>query len=72
MIHIAPSILAADFSRLGEQVLETERGFPTRVSFRVPANSCLLAWRGGRLVSEALPPPGASVATQHEPGPFGL
>jgi ribulose-phosphate 3-epimerase len=25
MVHIAPSILAADFSRLGEQVLETER-----------------------------------------------
>ncbi len=25
MIHIAPSILAADFSRLGEQVAETER-----------------------------------------------
>src|SRR5262245_2598314 len=25
MIHIAPSILAADFSRLGEQVAATER-----------------------------------------------
>lgn len=31
MIHIAPSILAADFSRLGEQVLETERAGGQRV-----------------------------------------
>lgn len=31
MIHIAPSILAADFSRLGEQVHETELGGAQRV-----------------------------------------
>lgn len=31
MIHIAPSILAADFSRLGEQVLETERAGAQRI-----------------------------------------
>ena len=31
MIHIAPSILAADFSRLGEQVAETELGGAQRI-----------------------------------------
>jgi ribulose-phosphate 3-epimerase len=31
VIHIAPSILAADFSRLGEQVLETERAGAQRI-----------------------------------------
>jgi ribulose-phosphate 3-epimerase len=31
MIHIAPSILAADFSRLGEQVRETELGGAQRL-----------------------------------------
>jgi ribulose-phosphate 3-epimerase len=31
MIHIAPSILAADFSRLGEQVAEVERAGVTRL-----------------------------------------
>src|SRR5579864_4178603 len=31
MVHIAPSILAADFSRLGEQVLETERAGAQRI-----------------------------------------
>src|SRR5438094_6123499 len=31
MIHIAPSILAADFSRLGEEVLATERGGAQRI-----------------------------------------
>ncbi len=31
MVHIAPSILAADFSRLGEQVLETERAGAHRI-----------------------------------------
>jgi ribulose-phosphate 3-epimerase len=31
MVHIAPSILAADFSRLGEQVAETERTGAQRV-----------------------------------------
>ena len=31
MVHIAPSILAADFSRLGEQVIETEQAGANRV-----------------------------------------
>jgi ribulose-phosphate 3-epimerase len=31
MVHIAPSILAADFSRLGEQVVETERAGAQRI-----------------------------------------
>jgi ribulose-phosphate 3-epimerase len=35
MIHIAPSILAADFARLGEQVRETERGGARRIHIDV-------------------------------------
>jgi ribulose-phosphate 3-epimerase len=35
MVHIAPSILAADFARLGEQVLETERGGAQRIQVDV-------------------------------------
>jgi len=35
MIEIAPSILSADFSRLGEQVLETERGGAGRIHIDV-------------------------------------
>jgi ribulose-phosphate 3-epimerase len=35
MIHIAPSILSADFGRLGEQVLETERAGASRVHIDV-------------------------------------
>jgi ribulose-phosphate 3-epimerase len=35
MIHIAPSILSADFARLGEQVLETERAGAQRVHIDV-------------------------------------
>jgi ribulose-phosphate 3-epimerase len=35
MIHIAPSILAADFSRLGEQVAETERAGAQRIHIDV-------------------------------------
>jgi ribulose-phosphate 3-epimerase len=35
MIHIAPSILSADFARLGEQVLETERAGASRVHIDV-------------------------------------
>ena len=35
MIHIAPSILAADFSRLGEEVLATERGGAQRIHLDV-------------------------------------
>jgi ribulose-phosphate 3-epimerase len=35
MIHIAPSILAADFSRLGEQVREVERAGANRIQVDV-------------------------------------
>lgn len=35
MVHIAPSILAADFSRLGEQVRETERAGAQRIHIDV-------------------------------------
>src|SRR5713226_3098072 len=35
MTYIAPSILAADFSRLGEQVLETERAGAQRIHIDV-------------------------------------
>jgi ribulose-phosphate 3-epimerase len=35
MLHVAPSILAADFSRLGEQVAETERAGAGRVHIDV-------------------------------------
>src|SRR5713101_9080594 len=35
MVHIAPSILSADFARLGEQVLETERAGAQRVHIDV-------------------------------------
>lgn len=61
-----------DLHRFGATVVETERGLPTRVNFRVPARSCLLLLRDRRLVSAALPLPGRSLLIQHEPGPFGL
>jgi ribulose-phosphate 3-epimerase len=35
MVHIAPSILAADFSRLGEQVAETEKAGANRIQVDV-------------------------------------
>jgi ribulose-phosphate 3-epimerase len=35
MVHIAPSVLAADFARLGEQVLEVERGGAQRIQIDV-------------------------------------
>jgi ribulose-phosphate 3-epimerase len=35
MIHIAPSILSADFARLGEQVQETERAGASRIHIDV-------------------------------------
>jgi ribulose-phosphate 3-epimerase len=35
MVHIAPSILAADFARLGEQVAETERAGADRIHIDV-------------------------------------
>ena len=35
MVHIAPSILAADFARLGEQVLEVEKGGAQRIHIDV-------------------------------------
>jgi ribulose-phosphate 3-epimerase len=35
MVHVAPSILAADFSRLGEQVAETEKAGAQRIHIDV-------------------------------------
>ena len=61
-----------ELSKLGATVRQTERGFPTRVDFRVPEKSCLLTWKGGALSSSALPPRGSSITLDHEPGPYGL
>jgi len=61
-----------ELPKLGAAVLETDRGFPTRVRFRVPEKSCLLSWRDQRLVSSPLPPRGSSITLEHEPGPYGL
>ena len=61
-----------ELPKLRATVLETERGFPTRVNFRVPEQSCLLTWKGGKLTSSPLPPRGSSLPLDHEPGPYGL
>jgi len=34
--------------------------------------TCLVAWKGGRLTSVALPAVGESVTVEHEPGPMGM
>lgn len=61
-----------ELPKLGAAVLETDRGLPTRVRFRVPEKSCLLTWQGGQLSSSPLPARGSSVTLEHEPGPYGL
>lgn len=63
---------ALDLQKLGATVVETERGLPTRVNFRVPEKSCLLLLRDRRLVSAALPSLGRPLVVPHEPGPYGL
>jgi ribulose-phosphate 3-epimerase len=56
MIHIAPSILAADFSRLGEQVSETERAGVTRVHVDVMDGHFVPNLSMGPVVVEGLRP----------------
>src|SRR5471030_1631776 len=56
MIHIAPSILAADFSRLGEQVAETERAGVSRLHVDVMDGHFVPNLSMGPVVVEALRP----------------
>jgi ribulose-phosphate 3-epimerase len=56
MIHIAPSILAADFSRLGEQVAEVERAGVTRLHVDVMDGHFVPNLTMGPVVVESLRP----------------
>jgi ribulose-phosphate 3-epimerase len=56
MIHIAPSILAADFSRLGEQVAEVERAGVTRLHVDVMDGHFVPNLSMGPAVVESLRP----------------
>ena len=56
MIHIAPSILAADFSRLGEQVAEAERAGVTRLHVDVMDGHFVPNLSIGPVVLEGLRP----------------
>jgi ribulose-phosphate 3-epimerase len=56
MIHLAPSILAADFSRLGEQVAETERAGVTRLHVDVMDGHFVPNLSMGPVVVEGLRP----------------
>jgi hypothetical protein len=56
---------------------EADGGVFQRVRFefgsdleRLPA--CLLAWKGGRLVTVPVPSQGENVTVDHEPGPMGM
>ena len=53
-IKLAPSILAADFSRLGEQVVEAERRGAARIQMDVMDGYFVLHISLGALVVEAL------------------
>ncbi len=56
MIHIAPSILAADFSRLGEEVAKTERAGVTRLHVDVMDAHFVPNLTMGPVVVESLRP----------------
>lgn len=56
MIHIAPSILAADFSRLGEQVRETEQAGAQRIHVDVMDGHFVGNLSMGPVVVEGLRP----------------
>ena len=56
MIQIAPSVLAADFARLGEQVAEAERGGAGRVHIDVMDGHFVPNLSMGPVVVQALRP----------------
>src|SRR5438270_8201265 len=56
MIHIAPSILAANFARLGEQVVETERAGAQRIHIDVMAGHFVPNLSMGPFVVKAIRP----------------
>src|SRR5215475_2408098 len=56
MVHIAPSILAADFSRLGEEVAVTERAGVTRLHVDVMDGHFVPNLSMGPVVVEGLRP----------------
>jgi hypothetical protein len=66
-----------DVGELTAHVEATRGGLFTRARFDFDGDldrlhSCLLVWKGGRLVSIATPALGQSIGVEHEPGPMGL
>jgi len=74
----APLLTGArvELPELSVQVEQAEAGLFQRARFEfrelTSDTACLLAWKGGRLESVALPAVGESVTLAHEPGPMGL